>query len=324
LRRRASSCEDIDVFGVAAIGPQAALLCALALSAGPRKSPPQNAPPSSCQAPHLLAAKNNVLQADLQRGLREEGFGDYIEKRLLAVAVVDLTNADFPAYAGVNDDVMLYAASLPKIAILLAVIERVASGALPWDGIVSHRLGKMITVSDNVWATWGFELAGINGIAETLQRPDYCLYDPPFGGLWVGRAFAKSRQTRLDPLFDITHGATARQAARFYALLDEGQLVSHYWSARMNALMAPPEHHHKLVAALQGRPGVVFLARKSGTWREYHSDGALIQHFHHRYIVVVLTELWEGEGVVREVGKIVDDLIVGGEHRRRDYRRDPR
>src|SRR6185436_16307468 len=113
---------------------------------------------------------------------------------------------------------------------------------------------------------------------EVLRDPKYCLYDDTNGGLWVGLSYGPTAKAHPDPHFSITHGATARQAARFYALLEAGKLVSPHWSFRMLGLMSPPAHFHKFVGGLQGREGVIFLARKSGTWRNFHADSALIQH----------------------------------------------
>ena len=43
-----------------------------------------------------------------------------VESQRFAVSLVDVTDEERPRYAGVNDNHMMYAASLPKIAILLA------------------------------------------------------------------------------------------------------------------------------------------------------------------------------------------------------------
>ena len=84
----------------------------------------------------------------------------------------------------------------------------------------------------------------------------------------------------------------------------------------MLGLMSPPKHFHKFVAGISDRPGVVFLGRKSGTWRHYHSDSALVQHFGARFVLVGLSELAEGEGIMRELAKIADDLVMQGAHRK--------
>ena len=152
-------------------------------------------------------------------------------------------------------------------------------------------------------------------MAKILRDPRYCLYEDGVGGLWVGRAFEKGGESYRDPLKSISHGATARQTARFYALLDDEQLVTPTWSRRMLSWMSPPEYHHKFVRGLAQRPRVNFVARKSGTWEDFHADSALIQHGHRRYVLVALAHHPDGEEMLREIAPLADDLIENGDHR---------
>ncbi len=148
-----------------------------------------------------------------------------------------------------------------------------------------------------------------------LRLPRYCLYEEGVGGLWVGRAFEKGGESYRDPLKSISHGASTRQTARFYAMLDEGKLVSPYWSQWMLAHMGPPEYVHKFVKALQRRQRVDFVARKSGTWQHFHADSALIQHGPNRYVLTALAAHPEGEAMLQKIAKISDDVVMRGDHR---------
>ena len=88
----------------------------------------------------------------------------------------------------------------------------------------------------------------------------------------------------------------------------------------MLGLMSPPKHRHKFVRGLSERPGVVFLARKSGTWRNYHSDTALILHDDVRFALTAMTEHRKGEAMMEDIARIVDDLMMDGPHRPRPKR----
>jgi beta-lactamase class A len=99
-------------------------------------------------------------------------------------------------------------------------------------------------------------------------------------------------------------------------MLNNGEVLSRDWSQHLLALMGPPKHHHKFVAGLTGRTGVTFIARKSGTWREWHSDAALIQHDNERYVAVALSELSKGEEVMQELIRVLDDLVMQGKYRK--------
>ncbi len=270
---------------------------------------------SSCHAPYPLTGTTQKLQNSLEKRIRKMGWGRHLDRKTLSVSIVDLTDNNRIYYAGLNDDRMMYAASLPKIAILLSVIEQANEGELEWSHKIDTRLSKMVTASSNSDAAWAAELVGLENIADILQQPKYCFYEKPLGGLWVGRTYRGGGPSNRDPVFNISHGATSRQTARFYTMLFKGKLVSRHWSFRMLGLMAPPKHYHKFVGGLKDREGVVFLARKSGTWRNFHADSALIQHFGRRYVLVALTEVKSGEGMMREIAKIADDLIMDGAHR---------
>ena len=269
----------------------------------------------------MLKRKNAVLQRQLEKALLAKGWGKYVERKLLSVGVADLTRKRRVYYAGVNDNVMMYAASLPKIAILVSVIEAVAKGKLRWGPTYDRRLSNMIQASSNSDASWATDLVGLFGIENTMRNPRYCFYDESVGGLWVGRAYRRGGASNRDPLHNISHGATARQATRFYVLLESRKLVTPHWSFRMLGLMSPPKHHHKFVGGLKGTKGVVFLARKSGTWRNFHADSALIQHQGRVYAIVGISEIRSGESIMRELVRVVDTIMMKGEHRRKKRRK---
>ncbi|OGQ79556.1 MAG: hypothetical protein A2289_03990 [Deltaproteobacteria bacterium RIFOXYA12_FULL_58_15] len=268
-----------------------------------------------CTAPVRLENKNPGLQKALEAAVKAAGWQTYVDKKILAVSLVDLSRRGKRYYAGINDDVMLYAASLPKIAILLSVIEAVEDGRLKWTHEFDRRLQNMIVASSNPDASWGTDLVGLLAIEKTMRDPRYCFYDDESGGLWVGRAYRGGGASNRDPKFNISHGATARQVARYYTMLDAGLLVSRHWSFRMLGLMSPPKHHHKFVGGINDRAGVVFLARKSGTWRTFHADSVLVQHLGARYVLVGLADLRDGEQLMRQLSGVADDIIMEGKHR---------
>jgi len=297
-----------------------ATLILTAMLAGPRlaRSPEPSRPeePPSCVADTRLEHNNASLQRSLQAAIAEAGWQTLVDRNALAVGVVDLTVPGRHYYAGINDDQMVYAASLPKIAILLTVIDAANRGELRLTPEVEASLRRMIVASSNEDAATSAALVGLPAIADVVRDPRYCLYDEEAGGgLWMGHAYSRHAPYGRDPLFKITNGATTRQVARFYTMLDGGKLVSTHWSYRMLNLMGPPELGHKFVGGMRDRKGVDFLARKSGSWGRFHADSALIQHHGWRYVVVGLAETRHGENVMRELVRVVDDIIQRGEHR---------
>lgn len=299
------SAPEPSVSTVAALTTEPTTISAASVKAAPQ-----------CQTALKLSKKHKGLQKALEKKLSETKLSKYTKKHRLSVALVDITNADEMFYAGVNDDDMMYAASLPKIAIMLAVAQAAQDGEVTWTSEFDRRLGAMVTESSNTDATWGVDQVGLVAIGETMRDPRYCFYDDTHGGLWVGRPYGGGSFENREPLQNLSHAATARQAARFMTMLSREQLVSKEWSQHMLKIMGPPKHHHKFVGGLQERENVQFLARKSGSWRNWHSDSALIQHGDNRYVAIALSELKNGESVMQELIRALDDLVVEGKHRK--------
>jgi len=258
---------------------------------------------------HPLTPVDPWLQSGLEDILRRQGLEGLAASGRLSVALVDLGKPyDVPS-AMVNGDRMLYAASLPKLAILLGAYEAIVAGRLPVTDRLRRQLTRMIRVSDNASATAVLDRVGFPAVARTLRRPSYGLYTPALGGgLWVGKAYAEDRYWRRDPIASLSHGATARQAARFFVLLDRGLLVSPDASREMKRLLGHPAIDHKFVRGLGRRPGAT-IYRKSGTWRDFHADAALVVRPDARYVAAGLVHSRRGERVLQDLIVELDDLV---------------
>ncbi len=246
------------------------------------------------------------LQRRVDQILVDLGLADEARRRLLSVALVDLKRPGAPRVAWVNGDVMMYAASLPKIAVLLAAFEKIAQGKMVLDAETEYRLSRMIKVSSNRYATEMMNEVGKEYIARVLLSPRYRLYDPEHnGGLWVGKDYAKAGLWRRDPLHNLSHGATAMQVARFYYLLATDNLVTPEHSRKMREMLADSELNHKFVRALKRIDPRASISRKSGSWSTYHSDSVLVERDGHRYIAVALSNSPDGS---KWLGRIITRL----------------
>jgi beta-lactamase class A len=260
--------------------------------------------------PTLRDSRSPELQQGLERALSELNLSGAARQHRLAVALVDITDQHRPRVAAVNGDRMMYAASLPKIAILLGAFQRVADGNLTLDNATRNTLTAMIRRSSNQAASEMLNRVGIDYLAELLQSPRYDLYDPRYdGGLWVGKPYGKAPARKRDPLHNLSHGASAIQVARFYYLLETGRLVSPAASAEMKTILGHPAIHHKFVKGLESsRPGSA-IYRKSGTWRTWHADSAIVERDGRRYIAVALAEDTRGSKWLSSLIVSMDDLI---------------
>ena len=263
-----------------------------------------------------LAPLRSLVDADLQRRLearlkRSAIWARLIQQRRMAVGIVDLSNPEAVRFARVNGNVMMYAASLPKLAILLAMEQYLEDGLGTESAALERQMREMIAVSDNAAAAALYELMGFEFIEAVLTDPRYGLYDiERDGGLWVGKPYGKSGERHPDPLAQLTHGANVTQVCRFYYLLAFGRLVSTERSRHMLDMLVDPQLHHKFVHTLDVLVPDAELYRKSGTWRDWHSDSVLVWGPDwRRYILVGLIQSPQGSTILRNLVPAAEEVL---------------
>ncbi len=230
------------------------------------------------------------LQHALEEVIDALGLGAAVRDERLAVSLVRLEEGRPPELAMLNGHHMMYAASLPKIAILYGVAVAVDSGRLELSADMEADVIAMIRNSCNPCATRMLDAVGRDWLLEVLQAEPFRFYDPEKGGgLWVGKAYARGKAYQRDPLHGLSHGATAWQVARWYYLLINGELASPVSTGMMLEALSEPAIRHKFVSGLGDRE-VTQILRKSGTWRHYHADSALVTAGDSQYILVGMAE----------------------------------
>lgn len=252
------------------------------------------------------------LQTRLQERLRSNRkWADLIARKKMAVGLVDITDPSNPRFARVNGNTMIYAASLPKIAILLAVEQAIQDGRLRLTPDLERDLNAMIRTSSNTAATANIDRVGLEYIDRVLTDERYMLYDPAEGGgLWVGKRYAKTGSRIPDPIAGLSHGATVSQVCRFYYLLATGRLVSPERSRHMLNVMTDPGINHKFVYAISQRAPKAKLFRKSGSWQNWHADSIMVWGpGWRRYILVSLVEDADGESILRDLLPVVEGVL---------------
>ena len=258
-------------------------------------------------------ATDPQLQAELERVLEDMRIEALAEQGELAVALVDLHGAE-PRVALVNGHEMIYAASLPKIAILLGAAVALEEGKLAVTPALEEDLHEMIRVSCNPCATRVLDQIGREELLSILQSPAYHFYDPEQGGgLWVGKPYGPESAYQRDPLEQISHAATVYQVARFYYLLDRRELVSPAQSRMMLETLANPGIDHKFVKGLAVYEDLEVF-RKSGSWKQYHADSALVIGNDLRYIMVALVEDPDGSEMLARLAPRLHQLIAAGKN----------
>lgn len=254
---------------------------------------------------------DNNLETRLLDKLKENSkWSQLIDEKKLAVGLVDLNNPNMAKFARVNGNEMMYAASLPKIAVLFAAMDAFEKGELKETKEILHDMHIMISYSDNQASTRMIDRLGYDKIEKVLTDPQYSLYDEEHGGgLWVGKRYAASGQRHPDPIKGLSHAATVSQVCRFYYLLVQGQLVNYQRSKQMLDMMVDPALHHKFVSSLDQIAPRAKLFRKSGSWQNFHSDSILVWGPQRRYILVALTEDPDGEKIMRQLVYAIEEVL---------------
>jgi beta-lactamase class A len=250
---------------------------------------------------------NPALQAKLEKidaGLREK-FG--LTQDQAAVGVLDLNTLRL---AIIHPDRGEYAASVPKIGILLAYFQRHPEAATNLSATTRHELGLMAKASNNEMATKFSRELGLKEIQAVLDAGHF--YDTNHGGgIWMGKHYGAGDERYGDPIGNNSHAATVRQLLRYFLLLEQGKLVSPPASKVMREIFASPDIPHddiKFVKGLAGRS--VQIIRKWGTWQDWRHDSAVVTGGGRHYIIVALTRHARGDEYLVDFARAVDDLMI--------------
>ncbi len=258
-----------------------------------------------------------ILDSSLQTNLRDElashpEWNQLIAQKKMAVGLVDLSDPEKVRFARVNGNHMMYAASLPKIAILLTAMDAIEKGELKETAEVKKDMRLMISKSDNEASTRMIDRVGYERIEAVMTDAKYAFYDEQKGGgLWVGKRYGSGGDTHREPLKNLSHAATVTQVCRYYYLLANGKLVNEKRSKQMLDIMEDPELHHKFVNTLDQIAPNARLFRKSGSWKTYHSDSILVwgKDENRRYILVALIDDANGEQIIRDLVKPIEKVL---------------
>lgn len=263
-----------------------------------------------------LPRADPALQARLQRSMDGLGLESLVAGRKLSVSLLDLSDPDEERYASVNDRQIMYAASLPKLGILLGAFQAIHDGLLGRTSAVDASLTRMIRQSSNSDASRIIQLLGYDFIARTLSSARYRLYDPEAeGGMWVGKSYGPSGLRshvefwRPEPISGEWHATNSLQVTRFFWLLSRGDLVGRRDCDSMKRILSQsngPEYFaHRLRLE-----GVRTIYRKSGVFGDIYCDAALVEHQHKRYVAVAMVNDASGPAILTKLIRELNYLIM--------------
>jgi beta-lactamase class A len=260
----------------------------------------------------LVQRQDPELQANLAKSLKQRSLWQcLIAEDKMAVGLVDLSNPQAPRFSQVNGNTMMYAASLPKIAVLLAAFQGFEDRTLSQTPQVMMDLNEMIRESSNPAAAIMINRIGLSKIESLLFNPRYRFYDlRQGGGIWVGSTFSSYGERCPDPLKDLYQAASATQVCRFYYQLAYGRLINTKRSIQMLQVLSNPGLHDKFVASLEQSISPDRIFRKNGTYGTTHCDSVLVWgEGWRRYILVGLVDDARGEQILRELVPVAERVL---------------
>ena len=264
-----------------------------------------------------IAMLTSLADSDLQKTLETEINKNPLWKKLInqkkmSIGLVDLRDTNNVKFARINGNHMMYAASLPKIAVLLAAMDAIDKKELTETADIRKDMRLMISKSNNAATTRMIDRVGYEKIESVMRSKKYKFYDEAIGGgLWVGKRYGGGGNTNREPLKNLSHAATVTQVCRYYYLLANGKLVNQKRSKQMLDIMENTALHHKFVNTLDKIAPDARIFRKSGSWKNYHSDSVLVwgKDLNRRYILVALIEDASGEQIIRDLIKPVEKVL---------------
>jgi beta-lactamase class A len=276
------------------------------------KEDPESFLNEGARVPSLRSLENASLRDRLTRELKANPeWRKLINGKRMSVGIVDMANPDDVHYATVNGRHMMYAASLPKIAVLAAAHDAIERGELKETAEIKADMRLMIAKSNNAATTRMIDRIGFDHIERTMTDPNLKLYDPAYGGgLWVGKRYAAGGKRSPDPMMGISHAATAEQICRYFYLLATDNLLSEESCAKMRGYLVNPQLHHKFVNTLDRVAPNAKVYRKSGSWSTFHADVAMVQGPARNYIMTALVDDANGEQICRELAGVLDKLLT--------------
>jgi beta-lactamase class A len=285
---------------------------AMGLNLGDAGTPPLPLGVAGPEWRPLSQRRDKRLQAGLELALKQHAsWRPLMDEGKMAVGLVDLSNPTVPRFAQVNGNTMMYAASLPKLMVLLAAFQGFEDGTLKETSEIHRDLIEMIRRSSNPAASQVIGRIGLRKIEALASDRRYGFYDPPTGGgIWVGGTYSHGGEENPEPITGRLYTATAYQVCRFYYLLAYGRLINPERSGQMLKILAFPDLPGKFVSVLETAVPPNRLYRKSGEVRGFHGDSVLVwAETGRRYILVALIENERGEQILKELVPVAEHVL---------------
>jgi beta-lactamase class A len=225
-----------------------------------------------------------TLQTDIEQVFfTEPTFARARDEGRFSLVLVDITDPRQLRTAMVNPDREVFTASMSKIAVLLGVVDKLRHNPQGLTlAAVRHRLDEMIKRSSNEAAIDLYRTVGHDAVAGAVLR--HGLNDPEHGGLW----WSSGGPARGSPGTGLPIAGTARQAARYFVLMEQGRLVSPDDSRIIKDVLRDAILALFSKGIVKKFPDVRYYG-KPGIYGLNVSEGMLLEAERCRYVLAVVT-----------------------------------
>lgn len=256
------------------------------------------------------------------------GLNKEIENNKAGVFLCDIsTDVNKPVYAEWNSHKTIYAASIVKTIVLLALfqfredakmgridasLEKAKSGLLDknfeFKPNIKVAISAMIRRSSNENAALLINLLGFPYInSVSWQYGLYSIKDG--GGLWLGKSYGNKIRWYKDPLCQESHAASPYALSKYFVLLAQNRLVDSLSTLEMKNELGNSEINFRFKKALESHYPGTRIYRKTGTFESkegmWAHEAALVERNGMRYVVAVMCE---GNDCIKQLENIIIPL----------------
>lgn len=230
----------------------------------------------------------------------------------LGVLLADISSARLPRWAAIDPDLEIYGASVPKLGILLGILQHHATGSDFRKNILSDfesSITAMIKKSDNLESGKLYALASFDSIHSAIRQ--YGLYEwdeatrTGRGGMWCGVAYntpgtkkwfeenptylEKYRPdfaAKLSPKSGQEFALTVRAGASFLLKMEQGHLIDRKYSDIAKNFLKQISTS-KFAKGLLACDSEAIWYGKTGTYNGHLAEVSLVEGPGYRFILAL-------------------------------------
>jgi len=257
----------------------------------------------------------------------------------LGILFADISEGRIPTWAALDPDLEIYGASVPKLGILLGILQHHATGGDFRKNILSDfesSITAMIKKSDNLESGKLYALASFDSIHSALSQHGLYEWEETTGtgrgGMWCGVAYntpatkkwfednpAYSEKyrpdfaARLSPKSGQEFSLTVRAGASFLLKMVQGRLIDRKYSDIAKDFLRQISTSKFAKGLLTSDPEAIWYG-KTGTYNGHLAEVSLVEGCEYRFILAVQLSNHRSNDVFEYVAQKVVNFVRSTSH----------